>query len=176
MLSPFARSFFQYPPSLFSFFYLSHPVWSHIFKHYTTPNATCGRVLKKARHLGVFSSEEEAARVYDRNVLASQGLKNKGLNFADSEYLSMYLSCCWFICLQGARRLCQWPLSVSVAGCRRSRESMGSVVCITLQHRMLGRGACSTTLYRRVYVCAAYKPLSLNVTQRHALWPIINRC
>jgi hypothetical protein len=42
-------------------------------------------VLKKARHLGVFHSEEEAARVYDRHVLMAQGRNNKGLNFSDSE-------------------------------------------------------------------------------------------
>jgi hypothetical protein len=33
----------------------------------------------------VFVDEEEAAREYDRAVLRSQGLNNKGLNFVDSE-------------------------------------------------------------------------------------------
>jgi hypothetical protein len=33
----------------------------------------------------VFSNEEEAARVYDRQVLITQGINNKGLNFTDSE-------------------------------------------------------------------------------------------
>eukprot|EP00878_Enallax_costatus_P011555 GHUV01012063.1.p1 GENE.GHUV01012063.1~~GHUV01012063.1.p1 ORF type:complete len:218 (+),score=60.12 GHUV01012063.1:206-859(+) len=42
------------------------------------------RVSKKARHVGVYGSEEEAARAYDREVIATQGAKNTGLNFRDS--------------------------------------------------------------------------------------------
>lgn len=42
------------------------------------------RVSKKARHVGVYSSEEEAARAYDLEVIATQGAKNTGLNFRDS--------------------------------------------------------------------------------------------
>lgn len=43
------------------------------------------RVHRKAKHLGVYSNEEEAARVYDRQVLITRGLNSKGLNFPDSE-------------------------------------------------------------------------------------------
>jgi hypothetical protein len=42
------------------------------------------RASKKARHVGVYSSEEEAARAYDKEVIATQGAKNTGLNFRDS--------------------------------------------------------------------------------------------
>jgi hypothetical protein len=48
-------------------------------------SAAARRVHKKARHLGVYTDEQEAARVYDRQVLRTQGLSNKGLNFPDSE-------------------------------------------------------------------------------------------
>jgi hypothetical protein len=43
------------------------------------------RAAKKAKHLGVHATEEEAARVYDKAVLMMQGLANKGLNFLDSK-------------------------------------------------------------------------------------------
>lgn len=62
------------------------------------------RVHKKARHLGVFTDEAEAARVYDRQVLIAQGINNKGLNFNDSEWHSlmrqagMGFASCWVDC------------------------------------------------------------------------------
>jgi hypothetical protein len=43
------------------------------------------RVERKARHLGVFSSEEDAARAFDKEVIRTQGANNSGLNFRDSE-------------------------------------------------------------------------------------------
>lgn len=43
------------------------------------------RLSKKARHVGVYGSEEEAARAYDREVITAQGAKNTGLNFRNSE-------------------------------------------------------------------------------------------
>eukprot|EP00879_Flechtneria_rotunda_P025004 GHRR01026533.1.p1 GENE.GHRR01026533.1~~GHRR01026533.1.p1 ORF type:complete len:778 (+),score=348.07 GHRR01026533.1:1-2334(+) len=45
------------------------------------------RVKKKARHVGVYDSQEEAARAYDKEVLMTQGAKNTGLNFRDSVQL-----------------------------------------------------------------------------------------
>jgi hypothetical protein len=54
-------------------------------------SAVCpDRAAKKAKHLGVHATEEEAARVYDKHVLMMQGLANKGLNFLDSECTTVH--------------------------------------------------------------------------------------
>ncbi|WIA17417.1 hypothetical protein OEZ85_014270 [Tetradesmus obliquus] len=56
--------------------------WSHSCAKWVA--VIWDRTLRKARHLGVFEEEQEAARAYDREVVKLQGAKNTGLNFRDS--------------------------------------------------------------------------------------------
>jgi hypothetical protein len=65
--------------------------WSHSCAKWVA--VIWDRLLRKARHLGVFEGEEEAARAYDQEVVRLQGSKNTGLNFRDSELLSVVASC-----------------------------------------------------------------------------------
>lgn len=44
----------------------------------------CCRELKRARHIGSFESEEDAARAYDREAIKMLG-PDAGLNFRESE-------------------------------------------------------------------------------------------
>jgi hypothetical protein len=61
--------------------------WSHSCAKWVA--VIWDRLLRKARHLGVFEGEEEAARAYDREVVRLQGANNTGLNFRDSEWLGL---------------------------------------------------------------------------------------
>jgi hypothetical protein len=58
--------------------------WSHSCAKWVA--VIWDRLLRKARHLGVFEEEVQAARAYDREVVRLQGAKNNGLNFRDSEW------------------------------------------------------------------------------------------
>ena len=44
------------------------------------------RQLKRARHIGSFLTEEEAAKAYDRKALEMLGPTHAGLNFRESEF------------------------------------------------------------------------------------------
>lgn len=54
--------------------------------------ATGQRELKRARHIGSFESEEDAARAYDREALKMLG-SDAGLNFRESTCSSHSESC-----------------------------------------------------------------------------------
>jgi len=50
------------------------------------------RELKRARHIGSFESEEDAARAYDREALKMLGV-DAGLNFRESEFFGVSKRC-----------------------------------------------------------------------------------
>lgn len=57
------------------------------------------RELKRARHIGSFESEEDAARAYDREAIKMLG-PEAGLNFRESEWFgNIFLRACCSSCL-----------------------------------------------------------------------------
>lgn len=61
---------------------LADPVLRPLLPRLSRPR--CCRELKRARHIGSFESEEDAARAYDREAIKMLG-PDAGLNFRESE-------------------------------------------------------------------------------------------